>query len=76
MPVLARSGALKVLLAACSLTAYFWQIPHPPQRLIDAFAEEPQVLPDWNLDFASALTQLLTATCVGLLSESAERNQT
>ena len=37
-PVLGRSGALKVLLAACSLTAYFWQIAHPPQRLIDAFA--------------------------------------
>ena len=75
-PVLGRSGALNVLLAACSLTAYFWQIAHPPQRLIDAFAEEPQVPPDWNLDFASALTRLLTAACVGLLSESAERNQT
>ena len=45
LPVLGRSGALNVLLAACSLTAYFWQIAHPPQRLIDAFAEEPQVLP-------------------------------
>ena len=44
------SGALNVLLAACSLTAYFWQIAHPPQRLIDAFAEKPQVPPDWNLD--------------------------
>ena len=75
LPVLGRSGALNVLLAACSLTAYFWQIAHPPQRLIDAFAEEPQVPPDWNLDFASALTRLLTAACVGLLSESAERNQ-
>ena len=73
LPVLGRSGALNVLLAACSLTAYFWQIAHPPQRLIDAFAEEPQVPPDWNLDFA--LTRLLTAACVGLLSESAERNQ-
>ena len=51
LPVLGRSGALNVLLAACSLTAYFWQIAHPPQRLIDAFAEEPQVLPDWNLRF-------------------------
>jgi hypothetical protein len=74
LPVLGRSGALNVLLAACSLTAYFWQIAHPPQRLIDAFAEEPQVLPDWNLDFASALTQLLDRYL--LLSESAERNQT
>ena len=59
-----------------SLAATLWQIGHPPQRLIDAFAEEPEVPPDWNLDFAAALTQLLTATCVGLLSESAERNPT
>ena len=75
LPVLGRSGALNVLLAARSLAAYFWQIAHPPQRLIDAFAQEPQVPPDWSLDFASALTQLLTATCVGLLSESAERKK-
>jgi hypothetical protein len=32
------------------------QIAHPPQGLIDAFAEEPEVPPEWNLDFASALT--------------------
>jgi hypothetical protein len=50
--------------------APLWQIAHPPQGLIDAFAEEPEVPPEWNLDFASALTRLLTATCVGLLSES------
>ena len=53
-----------------------WQIAHPPQRLIDAFAEEPEVPPDRNLDFASALTRLLTATCVGLLIESAQQNPT
>jgi hypothetical protein len=76
LPVLGRSDALNVLLAAWSLAAHFWHIAHPLQMLIDAFAEEPQVPPDWNLDFRSALTQLLTATCVGLLSESAERNQT
>ena len=68
-----RSGALNVLLATYSLAAPLWQIAHPPQRLIDAFAEEPEVPPDWNLDFGAALTQLLTATCVGLLSESAEQ---
>ena len=48
-----RSGALNVLLAAYSLAATLWQIAHPPQRLIDAFAEEPEVPPDWNLDFGS-----------------------
>ena len=81
LPALGRSGALNVLLAAYSLAAPLWQIAHPPQRLIDAFADEPELPPDRNLDFASALTQLLTATCVGLLSESAppesaQRNHT
>jgi AcrR family transcriptional regulator len=76
LPALGRSGALNVLLAAYSLAATLWQIANPPEGLIDAFAEEPQVPPEWNLDFASALTRLLTATCVGLLAESAERNHT
>jgi hypothetical protein len=47
-----------------------WPIAHPPQGLIDAFAEEPEVPPQWNLDFASAFTRLLTAGCVGPLSPS------
>jgi hypothetical protein len=81
LPALGRSGTLDVLLAAYSLAAPLWQIAHPPQRLIDAFADEPELPPDRNLDFASALTQLLTATCVGLLAESAppesaQRNHT
>ena len=66
LPALGRSGTLNVLLAAYSLAAPLWQIAHPPQGLIDAFAEEPEVPSEWNLDFASALT----ATYVGLLSES------
>lgn len=53
-----------------------WQIAHPRLGLIDAFAEEPEVPLGWNLDFAAALTRLLTAACVGLLSESTERNHT
>jgi hypothetical protein len=53
-----------------------WQIAHPPEGLADAYAEEPEVPVDWNLDFASALTRLLTATCVGLLCESRERSHT
>ncbi len=70
---LGRSGAFDVLLAAYSLAAPLWQIAHPPEGLTDAYAEDAQVPPEWNLDFASALTRLLTATCVGLLSESAAR---
>ncbi|MCV7399034.1 TetR family transcriptional regulator [Mycobacterium fragae] len=76
LPALGRSGALNVLLAAYSLAAPLWQLTHPPKGLSDAFAEEPQVPTEWNLDFASALTRLLTATCVGFLSESTERNHT
>ena len=76
LPPLGRSGALDILLAAYSLAAPLWQIAHPPQGLTDAYAEEPEVPPEWNLDFASALTRLLTATCVGLLCGPHERNHT
>lgn len=71
LPELGRSGAFDILLAAYSLAATLWQIANPPERLTDAYAEEPEVLPpEWNLDFVSALTRLLTATCSGLLSQS------
>jgi AcrR family transcriptional regulator len=72
LPALGQSGALDILLAAYSLAAPLWQIAHPPKGLSDAYAEEPEVPPDWNIDFASALTRLLTATCVGLITQSAE----
>ncbi len=71
LPALGRSGAFDILIAAYSLAAAFWQIANPPERLTDTYAEEPEVLPpEWNIDFASALTRVLTATCIGLLSES------
>ncbi|MCV7075655.1 MULTISPECIES: TetR family transcriptional regulator [Mycobacterium] len=71
LPELGRSGAFDILLAAYSLAATLWQIANPPEKLTDAYAEEPEVLPpEWNLDFASALTRLLTATCSGLISQS------
>lgn len=69
--MLGRSGAFDILIAAYSLAAAFWQIANPPQRLTDAYSNEPEVLPpEWNIDFASALTRLLTATCIGLVAES------
>lgn len=71
LPALGRSGAFDILLAAYSLAATLWQVANPPERLTDAYAEEPEALPpEWNLDFASALTRLLTATCIGLMSGS------
>jgi hypothetical protein len=71
LPVLGRSGAFDTLIAAYSLASAFWHIANPPERLTDASAEEPENLPpEWNIDFASALTRVLTATCIGLVSES------
>ena len=77
LPALGRSGAFDILIAAYSLAAAFWQIANPPERLTDAYTKEPEVLPpEWNIDFVSALNRLLTATCIGLISEShpAEQN--
>src|SRR5246127_3653313 len=72
LPELGRPGSLDILLAAYSLAATLWQVANPPKHLTDVYAEEPEVVPpEWNLDFASALTRLLTATCVGLIAESA-----
>jgi AcrR family transcriptional regulator len=71
LPALGRSGAFDMLIAAYSLAAAFWQIANPPERLTDVYAKEPDALPpEWNIDFASALNRLLTATCIGLVSES------
>ena len=69
LPAPGRSGAFDILIAAYSLAAAFWQIANPPERLSDVYAKEPEALPpEWNIDFASALTRVLTATCVGLSS--------
>jgi AcrR family transcriptional regulator len=72
LPGLGRAGAFDVLLAAYSLAAPLWQIANPPKKLADAYAEGTDVPPDWNIDFTSALTRLITATCVGLMTEPAE----
>ncbi|ODR12240.1 transcriptional regulator [Mycobacterium shimoidei] len=70
LPGLGHSGALDILLAAYSLAAPLWQMAHPPEGLRDAYPEGTEVPPDWNIDFAAALTRLLTATCVGLIAQS------
>jgi AcrR family transcriptional regulator len=72
LPGLGRPGAFDVLLAAYSLAAPLWQIANPPKKLADAYAEETDVPPDWNIDFTAALTRLITATCVGLMTEPGE----
>ncbi|MDD4866541.1 MAG: TetR family transcriptional regulator [Mycobacterium sp.] len=69
VPALGRAGAFDMLIAAYSLAAAFWQIANPPARLTDAYAEEPEVVPpEWNIEFGSALTRTLRATCIGLVS--------
>jgi AcrR family transcriptional regulator len=71
LPGLGRSGAFDILIAAYSLAAAFWQIANPPERISDTYAEEPEVLPsEWNIEFGSALTRVLTATCIGSLPGS------
>lgn len=71
LPALGRSGAFDIVIAAYSLASAFWHIANPPERLTDAYAQEPEALPpEWNIDFASALTRVLTATCVGLVAGS------
>lgn len=70
LPGLGQEGALDLLLAAYSLAAPLWQISHPPADLAEAYKDAAmgsQVPQYWNLDFTTALTRLLTATCVGLL---------
>lgn len=53
-----------------------WQVADPPKKLADAYAEAKatDLPPDWNIDFTSALTRLIAATCVGLMAEPAESN--
>lgn len=70
LPGLGRNGALDTLLAAYSLAAPLWQLAHPPKGVTDAYADEADVPPDWDVDFAPALTRLVTATCVGLLDRA------
>jgi len=69
LPGLGRAGAFDVLLAAYSLAAPLWQMANPPKKLADAYAERTDVPPDWNIDFTAALTRLITAICVGLMTE-------
>jgi AcrR family transcriptional regulator len=71
LPDLGRSGAFDVLLASYSLAAPMWQMANPPKRLADEYAKRSDVPPDWKIDFTAALKRLITATCVGLLAESA-----
>jgi AcrR family transcriptional regulator len=70
LPGLGRAGAFDVLLASYSLAAPLWQMANPPKRLAEEYAKRPDVPRDWKIDFTTALTRLITATCVGLLAES------
>jgi AcrR family transcriptional regulator len=73
LPGLGRSGAFDILLAAYALAAPMWQLANPPKRLAEEYAKRSDVPPDWDIDFTTALTRLITATCVGLLAESDQR---
>ena len=75
LPALGRSGAFDVLLASYSLAAPLWQMANPPKRLADAYANRTDVPPDWKIDFTAALSRLITAICIGLMSEAARSDQ-
>jgi AcrR family transcriptional regulator len=70
LPALGRSGAFDVLLASYSLAAPLWQMANPPKRLAEEYAKRPDVPPDWKIDFTTALSRLITAVCVGLMTET------
>ena len=70
LPTLGRSGAFDVLLAAYSLAAPLWQMANPPKRLTDAYANRTDVPPDWKIDFTAALSRLITAVCIGLMTDT------
>ena len=69
LPKLGRSGAFDVLLASYSLAAPLWQMANPPKRLADAYANRTDVPSDWKIDFTAALSRLITAVCIGLMTE-------
>jgi AcrR family transcriptional regulator len=75
LPALGRSGAFDVLLASYSLAAPLWQMANPPKGLADAYANRTDVPPDWKIDFTSAMSRLITAVCIGLMTESARSDQ-
>jgi AcrR family transcriptional regulator len=70
LPALGRSGAFDVLLASYSLAAPLWQMANPPKRLADAYANRADVPPDWKIDFTAALSRLITAVCIGLMTDT------
>ena len=70
LPALGRSRAFDVLLASYSLAAPLWQMANPPKRLADAYANRTDVPPDWKIDFTAALSRLITAVCIGLMTEA------
>ena len=64
-PLFDEQAAIDAVASACALAAIFWQNAHPPTELIDALGGDPMVTA-WKLDFESALTRVLAATCIGL----------
>lgn len=69
LPGLGSQGALDVVLAANALAATLWQVSHPPEALMLAYAEEPAIARTASIDFAPTLNRLLSATCHGLLDQ-------
>jgi hypothetical protein len=56
--------------STCRGASVGWRLRR--SSLARAYAEEPAIARTWTLDFAPALTRLLTATCVGLLTQATD----
>lgn len=69
-PALGRQGSADAVTAATALAGWLWQVTHPPEALLQAYATEPVAPPEWDVDFGPTLIRLLTATCVGLAAHS------
>jgi AcrR family transcriptional regulator len=70
LPGLGPHGALDIVTAANALAATLWQTAHPPEALTRTYADDPTITPTWALDFLPTLTRLLTATCIGLATQT------
>ncbi|KWX25006.1 transcriptional regulator [Mycolicibacterium wolinskyi] len=72
LPALGRQGAADMLSSATALAGTLWQVVHPPADLVDAYATEPAVPPEFDFEFGPTLTRLLTAMCTGLAAQSGD----
>ncbi|WAJ45920.1 hypothetical protein OK015_05320 [Mycobacterium sp. Aquia_216] len=60
-----------------SFAAAFRRIANPPERLTDAYADNPEAMPpeQWNIEFGPAPARVLSATCMASSPNRHERKE-